>query len=116
MLRAGLGELSAGDEYGLHLGAPDSGHAFRGLHRPGAVSYTHLDFHTNITCLQRDGEVLFQGNTTGGGGQEQTDRGVLTVEEIVRFADCLDVTDVAEVLRRQIAYNSAISQEGLKGG
>lgn len=28
----------------------------------------------------------------------------------------LDVEDVAEVLERQIAYNSAISAEGLKGG
>ena len=41
---------------------------------------------------------------------------MLNVEEIIQFADCLDTADVAEVLRRQIACNSAISEEGLKGG
>ena len=75
-----------------------------------------VDFHTNITLVQRDGETLFQGGDTGMGSCQQTDRGVLSVEEIVRFADCLDPADVAEILRRQIACNSAISREGLRGG
>ena len=38
------------------------------------------------------------------------------MEEIVQFADCLDVADVEETLGRQIDYNSAISEQGLKGG
>lgn len=74
-----------------------------------------MDFHTNVTRIMRDENVLFQGGTAGGQAEE-TDRSVLSVEEIVRFADCLDVEDVAEVLERQIAYNSAISAEGLRGG
>lgn len=74
-----------------------------------------MDFHTNITRVMRDETVLFQGGVSGG-QTEETDRSVLSVEEIVRFADCLDVADVAEALERQIAYNSAISDEGLKGG
>lgn len=73
------------------------------------------DSHTNIVRVQRDEEVLFQGTSAGSRG-EQTDRSVLSVEEIVRFADCLDVRDTAAVLGRQIAYNSAIAAEGLKGG
>ena len=74
-----------------------------------------MDFHTNVTRIMRDENVLFQGGAAGGEAEE-TDRSVLSVEEIIRFADCLDVEDVAEVLERQIAYNSAISAEGLKGG
>ena len=74
-----------------------------------------VDFHTNIVRLQRDEKILFQAESRAGQVQEQTDRSVLTVEEIVQFADCLDPADVAEVLRRQIAYNTAISQEGLRG-
>ena len=35
---------------------------------------------------------------------------------VIAFADCLDPADVAEVLGRQVACNSAISAEGLKGG
>ena len=75
-----------------------------------------VDYHTNITCIQKDGKVVFQSQGGSGEKQEQTDRSVLSVEEIIRFADCLETADVAEVIRRQVAYNSAISAEGLKGG
>ena len=74
-----------------------------------------VDFHTNIVRIQKDEQILFRGGSTGG-GTEQTDRSVLSVEEIIAFADCLDTADVAEVLGRQVACNSAISAEGLKGG
>ena len=75
-----------------------------------------MDYHTNITCIQKDGEVVFQSQGDSGERKEQTDRSVLSVEEIIQFADCLDTADVAEIIRRQVAYNSAISAEGLKGG
>ena len=75
-----------------------------------------VDFHTNIVRIQRDTEVLFQAEAGTGDGEEQTDRSVLSVEEIVAFADCLDTADVAELLDRQIAYNTAISEAGMKGG
>lgn len=74
-----------------------------------------VDFHTNITRVQRDETVLFQAEPGVGGQEEQTDRSVLSVEEIVAFADCLDVADAAAVLGRQVAYNSAISAEGMTG-
>lgn len=73
------------------------------------------DSHTNIVRIQRDAEVLYRGGASAAGSRE-TDRSVLSVEEIVRFADCLDPADVAPVLERQIACNGAISAEGLKGG
>ena len=75
-----------------------------------------VDFHTNITRVQRDETVLFRAEAAASGGEEQTDRSVLSVKEIIEFADCLDVKDVEAILSRQIAYNSAISAEGLKGG
>lgn len=73
------------------------------------------DFHTNVTLLERDGEAVFRGEGGGAGGEEQTDRSVLSVEEIVAFADCADPEDLRPMVGRQIAYNSAISQEGLTG-
>ena len=75
-----------------------------------------VDYHTNITCVTRDGQVVFQAEAASGEEKKQTDRSVLSVEEIIRFADCVEIADVAEVIRRQVAYNSAISAEGLKGG
>jgi L-cysteine desulfidase len=75
-----------------------------------------VDFHTNIVRIQRDHEILFQAEENTSAAKEQTDRSVLSVEEVVAFADCLDPADAAEVLDRQIEYNTAISDEGLKGG
>lgn len=76
-----------------------------------------VDYHTNIVLIQRDGEILFQAEEQDGSEKEQqTDRSILSVEEIVAFADCLDPSDVEKVLKRQVVYNTAISQEGLKGG
>ena len=76
-----------------------------------------VDAHTNITRIQRDETVLFQAvSTPESVGAERTDHALLNVEEIVRFADCLEPADVAEVLERQIAYNTEISKAGLEGG
>ena len=38
----------------------------------------------------------------------------LTVKDIVEFADCVDLSEVEELLDRQISYNTAIAEEGLK--
>ena len=74
------------------------------------------DYHTNSVLVQRDDEILFQSENSNIPDNEQlTDRSVLNVEEIVAFADCLDTVDVEVVLGRQIAYNTAISKEGLEG-
>ena len=75
-----------------------------------------VDFHTNIVLIQKDGQALFQSASASDSADVQTDRSILSVEEIVRFADCRDPADVREVLGRQIAYNTAIAAEGLKGG
>ena len=75
-----------------------------------------VDFHTNVVLIQKDDQILFQAEAKGDSGSSQTDRTVLSVEEIIQFADCLEPADVAELLNRQVAYNTAIAQEGLKGG
>ena len=71
------------------------------------------DYHTNVILLERDGEVVFAGE--GQAQEEGTDRSLLSVEEIVAFADCVDPEDLRELVGRQIEYNSAISAEGLAG-
>lgn len=75
-----------------------------------------VDFHTNITQIRKDGKILFQNQAGASAQTAQTDRSVLSVKEILEFADTLDIQDVAPILEQQIAYNTAISQEGLKGG
>ena len=73
------------------------------------------DFHTNMTLLKKDDEVLFRGCGEITGGEELTDRSVLSVQEIVDFINCVDPEDLRPTVGRQIAYNTAISEEGMTG-
>ncbi|MCD8379555.1 MAG: L-serine ammonia-lyase, iron-sulfur-dependent, subunit alpha [Lachnospiraceae bacterium] len=78
------------------------------------------DHHTEIVLMEKDGKVLYQKNTadgtgTDGGAAQAADRSLLTVEGIWDFANTCDLSDVEAVLDRQIRYNTAIAEEGLKG-
>lgn len=72
------------------------------------------DLHTNIVLIEKNGKVLFEANSTASGSGE-TDRSVLNVQDIVDFAETVDIEDVRELLEKQIEYNLAISEEGLHG-
>lgn len=74
-----------------------------------------VDAHTNITRIQRDEEILFQAGAAAEPAEMETDRSVLNVEEIVAFADCLEISDVKELLDRQVRYNTAIAEAGMTG-
>lgn len=69
------------------------------------------DHHTNIVSVKKDGETLFEKAVEE---KQKTDRSGLTVENILAFADTVDIADVEETLARQIEYNMAIAEEGLK--
>ena len=71
--------------------------------------------HTNVIRIQRDGQALLARDYTEGGQVDRTDRSLLNVEQIVAFADCVEIGDVRAVLDRQIDFNTAIAQEGLRG-
>ena len=71
--------------------------------------------HTNITSIEKDGKVLFASKYTESGAQTQTDRSLLNVRDIIEFADTVNIEDIAPVLDRQITYNTAIADEGLRG-
>ncbi len=79
-----------------------------------SASVRIVDHHTNIVLVRRNDRVLLakEPETCGDG---LTERDCLTVEGIVDFADSVDLADVREVLTRQINYNMAIAEEGLRG-
>lgn len=65
--------------------------------------------------IAKDGEEIYQ--ETPGICQEQVqkaDRSLLSVKDIVRFAQEVDLEDVREVLDRQINYNYSIAREGME--
>lgn len=73
-----------------------------------------VDYHTNLICVRRNDEILFEkACVTQADGL--TERCCLTVEKIVDFAETVDLEDVRELLERQISYNMAIAEEGLRG-
>ena len=73
------------------------------------------NYHTNIVLIEKDENVLYQIEVEGEKEEGLTDRSLLNVEDILDFANTVEVEDVKETLDRQIAYNTAISEEGLRG-
>jgi len=73
-----------------------------------------IDAHTNIVSIEKNGKFLFKTDTEQK-QIEETNRTLLNVQDIIDFADTVIIDDVRELIERQIAYNSAISAEGLKG-
>lgn len=71
------------------------------------------DYHTNIVLVRRNDEVLFSKDIETPSVSGLTDRSFMCIEDIVDFADSVDIEDVREVLDRQIKYNMAIAEEGL---
>lgn len=82
-------------------------------------SYTKVrivNFHTNIVLIEKDGKILYEKEAkVSTDDEKRTDRSLLDMESIWDFINSVDVEDVREVLERQITYNTAISEEGLKG-
>ena len=75
-----------------------------------------VDTHTNIVLVEKDGKILLQKEVEAAGPVEGgADRSTMTMEGIWDFIHSLDVSDVKELLDRQVRYNTAIAREGLRG-
>lgn len=84
-------------------------------HKESYAKVRIANYHTNIVLIEKDGNVLYQIEVEGEKEEGLTDRSLLNVEDILDFANTVGVEDVKETLDRQIAYNTAISEEGLRG-
>lgn len=73
------------------------------------------NYHTNIVLIEKNGQVLFEEKVEGEKEEGLTDRSLLNMKDILDFAETVDINDVREVIGRQIRYNTAIAEEGLKG-
>lgn len=70
-------------------------------------------FHTNIVLIEKDDEILYQAGEVAATNVSLTDRSLLDMEHIYEFAMTAELTDVSEILDRQINCNMAIAQEGM---
>ena len=73
------------------------------------------NYHTNIVRIEKNGEILHYVPVEGTKDEGLTDRSLLDVKSIWEFINMVDIDDLREVLSRQIKYNSAIADEGLRG-
>ena len=104
------------DSFPLEIVTPDDARIFdigvTLISQNHTVFVRIADTHTNVVCIRKDGEILFEKPLADEG--KKTDRSILNVEDILAFANAVNVEDVKEILERQIQYNMAIAEEGLK--
>ena len=71
--------------------------------------------HTNVVLIEHNGRKLLEKEIAADSiASSMTDRSVLNIQDIVTFADIADIEDVKPILDRQIAYNMAIAEEGIR--
>ncbi|MDR0448341.1 MAG: L-serine ammonia-lyase, iron-sulfur-dependent, subunit alpha [Treponema sp.] len=76
------------------------------------------DFHTNVVLIEKNGKIIFSSEKKIDSTETASDVSMelsLNVDSIIDFADTVRLEDVEDLIARQIAFNSAISNEGLKG-
>jgi len=74
-----------------------------------------INHHTNIVLIEKNGEKIVDLPITESSEDHLTDKSCLSIENIVAFADCLDVDDIREYVGEQIRCNMEIAKEGLNG-
>ena len=74
-----------------------------------------VNYHTNIVLIEKNGEKLLEIKVEGENEEGLTDRSLLDMKSIWDFVNTVDIADIYDVLHRQIEYNTAISEKGLRG-
>ena len=70
--------------------------------------------HTNVVAMEHNGKVTFSKKLEIAKEDPHSALEVLTIRDIVEFADTVSLPDVEPTLRRQIDCNMAIAKEGLE--
>ena len=71
--------------------------------------------HMNVVRVEKDGLAISAKEGVEEEELPKGDRSTLNIADILTFANEVDITLVSDLLEQQIAYNSAISEEGLSG-
>ena len=84
--------------------------------KPVTVTVHLMDRHTNVVSVTRNGEDLTDRYLYGESlvHTEPADRSLLNVQDIITYAEEVDLEDVKPLLDRQISMNMAIAEEGLR--
>lgn len=88
----------------------------RGYRGADSAAVRIVNNHSNIVYKEKNGEALLDLSVTASPEDHLTDKSCLNVQDILRFADCVPVERIAEILEPQIVCNSAIAEEGIRNG
>ena len=72
-----------------------------------------INHHTNIVLIEKNGETLLDLPVSESSEDQLTDKSCLNMESIVEFAETVELSDIEELVGRQIDCNMAISREGV---
>nr|WP_259473332.1 L-serine ammonia-lyase, iron-sulfur-dependent, subunit alpha [Clostridium estertheticum] len=73
-----------------------------------------VNYHTNIILIEKNGEILYHKEAISSKEEGLSGKELLSVKDIVDFADSVNIKDIEDIIGRQIEYNSKIAEEGLK--
>ena len=89
-----------------------------GTSASGTATVRITGAHTNVLLVERNGENItkrYANGTLTETKVHETDRTLLNVEEIIEFANEVDLSLVSDILDSQIKMNMAIADEGIRG-
>jgi L-cysteine desulfidase len=81
--------------------------------RTGYATVVVSGKHTNVSRIEKNGRVVLDSSQKAMTDKNTENKKMLTVKDIIEFADSVNPEDVRDVIDRQIAYNTAIAAEGL---
>lgn len=70
--------------------------------------------HTNITQIIKNDKIIYSKDDKDQ-SNIKTNRSLLNLDDIKKFADEVNLDDIKDILNFQIKYNMAIAQEGMTG-
>ena len=80
-----------------------------------SVSVHVEDEHTNVVEIIKNGRCEYVKSKCGcsAGNDQEPNHSLLSVADIFDFANTVELSDIEEIISRQIEYNTAISREGM---
>lgn len=72
------------------------------------------DSHTFISLIEKNGEILYKKDKQENLTINKTNKSILTIKGILDFIKEVKIEDIKKTLDRQIEYNMAIANEGLR--
>jgi len=106
------------DNYSIEVKLSDTPFIFdiqiNAFYKDSVVKVRIVNYHTNIILIEKDDEILFIKDANTSKEEGLTDKTLLNVEDIIDFANSVEIKDIEDIIGRQIEYNSKIAEEGLK--